>query len=737
MRRSFLLVLALGVVATGDVALRAQAKGEAPTLVPTAHRPLPSHPSLYWLVPDNAARTAASRDTSPTGKFARGARLIADGQYTAGLPLVRGADVQATPLGAYAQYYTGLALVGLGRLDEAQETLTALDKRDPAGYLEEAVPMQLAEIATAKSDTKEALDQLEDLSDEKLSAPEEVFLRLGRAAEAGGNREKALTAFRKVYYDYPLSDQAIDAQAGIARLETVSLQSPDRFRQELARAERLFSARRWAQARAAFAPLRATSTDERELIALRLAEADYYLDRFRASRDALRPYLDGGSREAEARFFHLTATRGLGDHATYVTLARGLVKDHPDTEWAQEALNNLATHYVLIDDDAEADTVFREFYRRYPKSRYAERAAWKAGWWSYRKGDFADAADLFESAAGAFPRADNRPAWLYWAGRSRDQMGEQATAAARYRLVVTDYENSYYGREAAKRLESKREPAVQQVAAVERTPPTTADSTDVRTDSVIRILAAAGLYDDALREVQYAQRVWGDTPVLQATSAWIRHQQGLGLKATERFNALRGAITTMRRAYPQFMAAGGETLPPEVLRIIFPLDYWPLIKKYSDLHKLDPYLIAALMAQESTFTAEIRSHANAYGLMQVIPSTGRRYARKLGIRFSTASLTNAETNVRIGTLYFRELIDRFGGAHFALASYNAGENRVATWLKESPGLAQDEFIDSIPFPETQTYVKRILGTAEDYRRLYGGGILTPANMRPTASRRTE
>ena len=179
---------------------------------------------------------------------------------------------------------------------------------------------------------------------------------------------------------------------------------------------------------------------------------------------------------------------------------------------------------------------------------------------------------------------------------------------------------------------------------------------------MIRALGAAGLYDDALREVQYAQRVWGDTPVLQATSAWIRHQQGLQLKATDRFTALRGAITTMRRAYPQFMAAGGETLPPEVLRIIFPLDYWPLIKKYSDLHKLDPYLIAALMAQESTFTAEIRSHANAYGLMQVIPSTGRRYARKLGIRFSTASLTNAETNVRIGTLYFKELMGRFGSS---------------------------------------------------------------------------
>jgi soluble lytic murein transglycosylase len=62
---------------------------------------------------------------------------------------------------------------------------------------------------------------------------------------------------------------------------------------------------------------------------------------------------------------------------------------------------------------------------------------------------------------------------------------------------------------------------------------------------------------------------------------------------------------------------------------------------------------------------------------------------------------------------------------------------VARWLKEAPGLPQDEFIDNIPFAETQTYVKRILGTAEDYRRLYGSGILTPANMRPAPARRTD
>jgi soluble lytic murein transglycosylase len=161
--------------------------------------------------------------------------------------------------------------------------------------------------------------------------------------------------------------------------------------------------------------------------------------------------------------------------------------------------------------------------------------------------------------------------------------------------------------------------------------------------------------------------------------------------------------------------------------VIFPLDYWPLITKYSTLHNLDPYLLSALIAQESTFTAEIRSSANAYGLMQLIPATGRRYARKLEIRnFTTNSLKTPETNIRLGTEYLDELIARFGGAHYALASYNAGESRVQRWINERGPLPADEFVDDIPFPETQNYVKRILGTADDYRRLYGPGRLDPA-----------
>jgi hypothetical protein len=109
--------------------------------------------------------------------------------------------------------------------------------------------------------------------------------------------------------------------------------------------------------------------------------------------------------------------------------------------------------------------------------------------------------------------------------------------------------------------------------------------------------------------------------------------------------------------------------------------------------------------------------------MQVMPGTGRQVARALGIRpFTTARLKEPEVNVRIGMATFADRVAQYGGIAPALASYNAGDTRVVRWLAERRDLDQDEFVDDIPFPETQNYVKRILGTAEDYRALYAGGV---------------
>jgi len=329
---------------------------------------------------------------------------------------------------------------------------------------------------------------------------------------------------------------------------------------------------------------------------------------------------------------------------------------------------------------------------------------------------------VFESAAAAFPRSDYRPPWLYWSGRAHEALREPALAEARYSLVTTDYLNSYYGRLASKRLDTAR-PQKRLVADTDpdpKLPPAEAPGADgvvqkvefpplPPNETIVRTLLSLDLYDQALDELHYAQKVWGDSAPIQATIGWIFYRRG----------ELRAGINVMKRAYPQYLTAGGENLPPELLRVLFPINYWSLIRRYSNEHQLDPYVVAALIAQESTFTADVKSSANAYGLMQLLPSTGRQYAKMLHLpRFSISMLTTAEPNIKMGTAYFADLVKQFGGAHFALATYNAGPGRVSKWIAAKPGLERDEFIDDIPFPETQNYVKRILGTADDYRRLY-------------------
>ncbi len=681
----------------------------AETLTATAHATLPRDPAGLWLAP------SSTRPSPAQASFSRGVRLYADARYADALPLVR-TPVARTPLADYGQYYTALTELRLSRLEEARSRFEKLLAGAPQGYVGDATRLRLAEIAELRGDLPAASALYSELTKSRGLAPEALLLKVARTAQMAGDLQSAAAAWTRVYFEYPLSDEAALAQA---QLDTLRLWPPldpgsPRFAQEVGRAERLFSSRRYAQARAALEPLQPVADgDTAELVSLRLAECDFYLKRFAATREALEPWTRKASRRAEAQFFYLGAMRELGQHDEFVRLARELVAAWPQESWAEETLNNLATHYILVSDIDSANAVFQEILERYPASRHAQRAGWKVGWAAYRQGRFDEAIRLFESSSARFPRSDYRPLWIYWSARAHDQLGNAETANARYAIVVADYQNSYYGRLASQVLAAR---GVQPRTVVLPAPAAPAADEPGRTAlpptaDIIRALIASELYDDALNELQYAQRAWGDSPAIEATMGLIYSRSG----------DLRRGINAIKRAYPQYIAAGGEALPVEMLKVLFPVAYWDAIKRHSNAHGLDPYVVAALMAQESTFDAAIKSHANAVGLMQIVPSTGSRYAKRIGLRrFRPSMLTQPDINIRLGTAIFSDLVARFdGGTHLALASYNAGEGAVVRWVSERPGIARDEFIDDIPYPETQNYVKKIVGTAEDYRRLYG------------------
>ena len=676
----------------------------AEQLAPTAHPTLPRKTSDLWLVP--AETTSTVRASALYQPLEEGVKALQEGQNEKALALVTRPALATSALADYALYYKAIAQLRLARAGDARESLEALRKKDPAGYLPTAAALGEAEAATALGDHAKALEIYERLAADKNVVNDQILLKLSESARAVGDRKKTAEALVRVYYEYPLTDSAVAAATNLEPLRDLIVRQS--YKADLGRAAQLYGARRYADARAAFAALQTeVSGDDRELADLRVAESDYFLQRHASALEGLKPYLDKGARKAEARFFYLSALRGLGREDEFLSLTEALVRDFPDSTWSEEALNNLGTFYILKNDDESAAKAFDELYAKFPTGPRAERAAWKSGWWSYKNGEYAETVRVFEKAATAFPRSDYRPSFLYWSARSHGKLKAGSDAESRLRLVFADYGNSYYGRLASRALPAHARvatdaiPAARQVVAADRPEPPTA--------GLIKLLLAAELYDDALNELRYVQRTSGTSPSIEATIAWAYHQKG----------ELRRAITIMRRAYPQFLTAD-QSLPREIREVIFPLEYWDLIRKHSAARGLDPYLVAALIAQESTFDPAIRSVANAWGLMQIVPATGRRLATSLGIRrFTTSMLTNPETNIRMGTLYFSRLVQQFGGTHYALASYNAGENRVVRWKAERPGLDEDEFIDDIPFPETQNYVKRILGTAEDYRLLYG------------------
>ena len=690
---------------------------QPPQLVPTVHPTIPTNPSDLWLVPSETDR--AARSIAPFEPLTAGLKRFQDGNYQAALAFFSNPAVAKTALADYATYYKGLAQLRLGQVADARRSFDVVIDRKAPGYVSIAAGLAAGEAAELAGDYPAAVKTYERIAEQKAAVNEDLLSRLGRAALAAGDRSKAAQAFLRVYYEFPLTDAATTAGVQLASLQD-QVSRPN-YKADLGRAQSLFGARRYSDARSAFQALQPSAEgDDKELVGLRLAECDFYMKRYPAARDGVQPYLDGASRKAEARFFYLSSLRELGDRDRYTALTTALVAEFPESSWSEEALSNLGTDYIFQNEDDSAAKAFKELYDRFPTGPRAERAAWKYGWWAYITGNYAETIRVFESASSGFPRSDYRPSFLYWAGRAHEKLGENAQADSRLRLVYTDYANSYYGRLAERQLSRRGDIAAERGdvrhASTEQAP--LPEVKPIPSEPLIRLLLANEMYDDGLAELRHAQRAWGNSARIDATIAWVYNRKG----------ELRRAISLMRRTYPQFLTAGGQQLPAEILQVIFPLVYWDSIRKYSAQHDLDPYLVAALVAQESTFDAGVRSSANAWGLMQLVPATGRKLARALGLRFTMASLTNPEINLRMGTLYFSDLVSHFGGTYYALASYNAGDSRVTRWKSERPGLDEDEFIDDIPFPETQNYVKRILGTAEDYRRLYPDGSTIPRTI---------
>jgi soluble lytic murein transglycosylase len=173
---------------------------------------------------------------------------------------------------------------------------------------------------------------------------------------------------------------------------------------------------------------------------------------------------------------------------------------------------------------------------------------------------------------------------------------------------------------------------------------------------------------------------------------------------------------------PLYVQEGGRLPIRDFWQCVYPLAQWPLVRQEAKAQGLDPYLVTALMREESAFAPLAISGAGARGLMQLMPETADQVAKKYGVaRDPSAPLETPEVNIRLGTIHLAELLrDNGGNLSLALASYNAGWPQVRNWIERFGITDAEQFIEDIPYSETRNYVKRVLGSYERYTSLYGG-----------------
>ncbi len=354
---------------------------------------------------------------------------------------------------------------------------------------------------------------------------------------------------------------------------------------------------------------------------------------------------------------------------------------------------------------------------QFPSSKYARDGALAGGWLSYRQGHYTDAARLFDEQIRLYPSAIETAPALYWRGRLYETVEQKPDlAAANYRTLVRAYQRYFYAQLARRRLAalgktpdrilSAPQPQLDQFQAPPVPPLEESFPAASPHLAKARLLANAGLNEYVAREI-------AADPDSSSWSALAEAQ--IYASYGEHFRAMR----VMKRALPSASTASIQAIPLAYWRILFPEPYWETIKTESAKNNLDPYLVAGLIRQESEFNPSAISPANAYGLMQLLPSTGKSMAREEGMEhFQTFQLFDPVTNIRLGTRYLRKTLNKFGGVtEYALAAYDAGDDRVLEWQDAGPYQGIDEFVESIPFTETREYVESILRNIETYKAI--------------------
>ncbi|ABF41692.1 Lytic transglycosylase, catalytic [Candidatus Koribacter versatilis Ellin345] len=665
-------------------------------------------------------------DAGALGYLVLGYSHLQDRKYPQAIAELKKAQPRAGELSDYVDFFLGQAYAGNADYESALVHLRDFNVKYAESLYAHDALIAFANACLNASHPSEAIKALEA---NRAPTKADTELALGRAYIKNGQEVKGGLILQHIYYTMPTSVEADAAEADMRKVPGLPAASLD---DRLTRADLLLKGKQYTQAAADYRGLMdVVSGDRRSEVLANLAVS---LMKSGATRDAQK-YLDQIPATAAAEingqklYNEMMIARHNNDSDRVASYLSQLRQQASTSSFFQEALFEAGNMYMLQHDYDHSIDCYREIHERFPEGPRAAYAHWRASWFDLRQGRTDAALREFREQLEKYPSTTEVTAAMYWEARLLEEKGNLPAARAWYAKLSDRYRNYYYAILARERLRAigvqniADEPLLAKVKALPPLDPSQIDTTpppdDLRMEKA-RLLENGGMIDFAVKELQAVPGAgsgnWASLQVARIyTDAGQPHR----------------ALQYLKKTVPSYTAQEIGTLPVAYWKALFPRPYWADVQRFAEENNLDPFLVAALIRQESEFNPGAVSYANAYGLMQLLPGTGKSMAKTVGMKkYNTAALLQPSTNIELGTRYFRDMSNKLGNVEYALAAYNAGSDRVADWRDSAHYRDIAEFVETIPFVQTRDYVQSIVRNAAIYRRLYS------TNTAPTKSAST-
>jgi soluble lytic murein transglycosylase len=688
-------------------------------LKPMARQLLQARSVAAYAGVQNYALRHPQTDAGALAWLAIGYARVLDHDYPKAIVALKRALPHAGDLRDYVDHYLAVSYAATGQNDLVLSTLHSFETDYPDSLFLRDAMLAYSSALLSAGRPQEAVPLLEKY---RNPARADFELAIARSYLKVDRSQDAVVALRRVYYAYPVASEAADARTLLDQVASQTTVAPPTYAERKARADLLAQMHHSEDAAREYRELLDDpATLDRAPLQVALGVSLHRGGNDREARSVLEgvPDFPGDANALRWRTLAEMA-RAANDDNGFLNDLNQLRQTGSTSDNFEPVLLMAGNLYLLRKDYDKAIDCYRELQQRFPNGKHASYAHWKAAWLNLRQGRKDEAKREFEEQVALYPASPETPAALYWRARLAEEAGDVALAKSWYAKLAQRFHQYYYAELARTRLtglppgEPAVDPALDKIPASAAVDPSLVALAEEPPADSLRyhrslLLHNGGLTDLALKELRAAAPEGSGW----ATLLTARYYQEDGF-----YNR---ALEALKHAIPTYYSLEIDALPRAYWEVLFPRPYWAELTKYARQNSLDPYLVASLIRQESEFNPGAVSRTNALGLMQLMPNTGKQVAHELRLRrYSNNQLVAPGFNMQLGTRYFHDLVSQFGGRlEYALASYNAGSDRVQGWLAEGGYRGPEEFVESIPFTETREYVQAIMRNAAVYKRLYG------------------